>query len=74
MKLIIAAIRDKKPPGREAALDVPLEKRVHYAIDCIEANAPQADQAREFLRNVADRIDNPELLQRIHTILSGEAS
>lgn len=69
-KLLIALMRDKPLPGKSDVLDVSMDDRVKYALDCIEADGPEKGQAIEFLQKVRDRVDNPELSSKIESALS----
>ena len=69
-KVLIAVLRDKKVPGKsDGSSPIPLETRVKYAIDCIQADMPSKKKAIEFLTKVKDKLDNPELLSRIEEAL-----
>ncbi len=67
-KLLIALMRDRPMPGK-SRIDVPMEKRVQYAIDSIEGDTPEKDQAIEFLHKVKDRLDDPELVAKVDQAL-----
>lgn len=69
MALIVALMRDKPMPGMKPAIDVPLDRRVEYALNCIDADT-DADEARKFLAKVQDRIDNPKLSEQVAQALS----
>ena len=69
-KLIVALMRDRPMPGKSPVLNVPLERRVEYALDCIDAEHESADEARAFLRKVRDRLDNEHLQSRVDRALS----
>lgn len=69
-KVLIAVLRDKKIPSKsEGGSPIPLETRVRYAIDCIQADMPSKKNAIEFLTKVKDKVDNPELLSRLEEAL-----
>jgi len=69
-KVLIAVLRDKKVPGKSAPdSQVPLETRVRYALNCIQADMPSKKKAIEFLTKAKGRIDNPELLSQVEEAL-----
>ena len=78
MKLVLALMRDKKPPGKGPTLDMPLEKRVEYAIDCLQAGdtgETHQAQAREFLHKAREHLDatdpgHTKLLNQIDEVLT----
>lgn len=61
MRLVVAALRDKPLPGHTAPLDLPLDRRVEYALDCLDCGHKREAEALEFLRKVQARVDNPHL-------------
>lgn len=72
-KLIVALMRDKPMPGKSALLNVSLDRRVEYALNCIDADDESKHQAVEFLRKVRDRLDNPRLQAKVEEVLNGVA-
>jgi len=74
-KVLIAVMKDKPLPSPNARPKneeppIPLEKRARYAIDCIEADMPSKERAKEFLLKIKPRLDNPELVSQIDKVLS----
>lgn len=76
-KLLVALMREKPAPGRDPLMDMTLEKRISYAINCLQAGdtgeAHEA-QAREFLTKAREHLDAsaPEhkaLLNQIDEVL-----
>ena len=77
MKLLIAAMRDGPVPRGKSALEgVPLEVRVQCAINVIQAceDEGHCEEAREFLRKAAPKIDDPELQEAAHQAVDESAS
>ena len=73
-RLTIAAVREKgAPKGRasKATLDVPMHTRINYALDCIDAETPEREDALAFIQKVKDRglIDDPDLASRVESAL-----
>lgn len=70
---LIGKLRDSKVPAKASTRsDIDLEKRVQYALNCLEADMPEkADKARTFLQEAKSRLDNPELISRIEEALHG---
>lgn len=72
-KLVVAMLRDRPVPGKSALLNVPLEERVEYALNCIAADHDSAEEARTFLHKVRGHLDNPELSAKVDEVLDGSA-
>lgn len=68
MKLMLALIRDKQLPGRGPQLSVPLDRRVQYALDCLDAGRDE-EAALKLLAWAAPRLDNPDLQAAAHEAL-----
>jgi hypothetical protein len=63
MKLIIAAMRDRPVPGKSQLLNMPLDKRVEYALNCLDAGDTSPEhqsQAREFLTKARAHLDETD--------------
>lgn len=73
-KLIVALMRDRPVPGKSPLLNVPLERRVEYALNCIDADDESKHEAVDFLRKVKDRLDNPHLQAKVEEVLNGTPS
>jgi hypothetical protein len=78
-KLIVAALREKGPPEKAGPVqvDLPLEARVSYALDCLDADSSHPEgkggEALAFLRAVLPRLDDPELQSRVESAISDHA-
>lgn len=76
-KLIIAIMRDRPAPGKGPTLDMPLDKRVQYAINVLHAGDTgdtHLSQAREFLTKAREHLDSTDpdhgkLLNQIDEVL-----
>lgn len=73
MPKLISKLRESKVPARTSSRsDIDLEKRVRYALNCLEADMPhKAEKARAVLQEAKSRLDNPELISRIEEALHG---
>lgn len=71
MSKLISKLREARVPSKGAnKVHIDLEKRVQYALNCLEADMPEkADKARAFLQEAKSRLDNPELISRIEEAL-----
>lgn len=71
MSKLLNKLRESKLPRKApAAGHIDLEKRVEYAINCIEADMPSKKKAAEFLTKSRQHLDNPELLSKLDKVLS----
>lgn len=71
MSKLISKLRETKLPRKSPeGGHIDLEKRVRYAIDCIEADMPSKKKAIEFLTKARQHLDNPELLSQLDKALS----
>ena len=76
-KLVVALMRERPVPGKGPLLNMPLEKRVAYALDCLDAgdsSPAHQQQAREFLQKAREHLDHEDpghraLLTRIDEAL-----
>ena len=69
MKLVIAMMRDRKPPGKGEVLNAPLETRVHYALQVIDAGEggdAHVAEACAFLKAHLQDIEDPDLAEQAH--------
>jgi hypothetical protein len=66
-------VRDRKMPDKKPRLDVPLDKRVEYAIQVVDAaeNDSHVEEAKTFLAAVQDRIQDPQLKEQVSQLLGG---
>lgn len=72
MNKLVSKLRDTKLPKKTPqGGHIDLEKRVQYAINCLEADMPhKAEKARAVLMDAKSRLDNPELISKIDRILN----
>lgn len=77
MKLVLAEIRERgnlpKKAGQPDRVNMPLPRRIQYAIDVIESEAPDASQARAFLEKVLAKklvADDPALESKLKEAIS----
>lgn len=66
-KLVIALMRDRPVPGKSSLLNMPLERRVAYAINCLDAgdsSPAHEQQAREFLQKAREHLDHEDPAHR----------
>jgi hypothetical protein len=71
MSKLVSKLRESKPPKKSPASGhIDLEKRIEYAINCIEADMPSKQKAADFLHKARQHLDNPELLSKLDKVLS----
>jgi hypothetical protein len=86
MKLTIGLMKDRPMPSKADSSDsaeraarqseavaMPMDRRVQYAIDCIEGDSPEAADARSFLQKVLAKkliADNAELEDKVKGVLA----
>lgn len=68
---LLAKIRTSKLPSKTPeGGHIELEKKVRYALNCLEAGLPhKVEKARAFLHDAKPRLDNSELISHIEKAL-----
>lgn len=72
MSKLIGKLRETRLPSKTAGKShIELEKRVRYALNCLEADMPEkAEKAKAFLQEAKPRLDNSELISQIEKALT----
>jgi hypothetical protein len=73
VKIRAMPVPEKSPPeDKKPKVPMSLEQRVSYALDCIDAEEHNAQQARDFLQKVRHKIADERLQQQVDDALNTE--